>query len=286
MGPGTLRAMGRLTAWTLIAVFASLALAIPAKAAEIPPTAVCSETVTEEIARYVRAGGIGGDREEVRRANNRLADNLAKAGCVSDAGPLRKWAKPDPYSEQCLEAAAAAGKFFRPTALKIRSMKDRLKAKGRQLDARARKLGQRIRQLRRNGAAPKRIEKLQRKRMLLLFKSGILGFREVIEAFEAVQPKAAATTLTVFELISLRCVGGKSYMDVMRDGLPSEEPVARVLHRYRFMINTSIFTTFFDAPITRDSARASGLGDSRVRARADREGKAGDSVVALVALTS
>ena len=69
---------------------------------------------------------------------------------------------------------------------------------------------------------------------------------------------AVATAVTTFELISLRCIGAKSYIAVMASGKKVDEPAARVLGTHRNAVNYSISQVFFGEPSV-----SAGVSDSR-----------------------
>ena len=250
--------MGRLFAGMLVAVFAAFAVAGPAGAAEIPPTAKCQTVLNSAFAKYLATGGLS-DSESVRkRAARKLNRNLYKADCVSDPKPLDEWLKPDPFSPQCRDASAAARSFFAPIGARLERLDQRYKTRERKLKRKALKLASQIRRLRRAGAPPRKLKRLARKRAMFQAKSALLGLILFFDQIEAMQPRSTAVVLTTLELVSLRCIGGRSFQAVTIDREKVDEPAAKVLGRYRRMVAYSYFLLFFFGPGETASASASG----------------------------
>lgn len=249
--------MGKIAAGMLLMLVGMLLYGPGAQAAEIPPTKQCVNTFAKQFGKLVRQGGLDGTKAVKDRVGDRFAENLAKAGCVSDAEPLKDWVAPKPFSEQCIEASRAADAFWKPVSRKVKQLTIRFKARTKQTKARARNIGQRIRQLRQAGASKRRINALERRWVRQLFKSIRITFKYLENTFEAVEPKADATTLTMLELVSLRCIGGKTFNSVLDDEEKPSEPFARVLWRHRLMVSLSLLDSVLSSASGSSSATAS-----------------------------
>lgn len=251
--------MGKLVAGMLMVVLGMTLFAGSAHAAGIPPTKACVKAATKELEKYVNSGGVDGTKSQMSKANDRLVDNLAKADCISDADSLRNWVAPKPDSEQCVAAAAATNAFFKPVSVKVRQLTRRHRARVSDLKSRTRKVTAKLKGLRKSGAPRKQIRRVEMKQLRLLFKKINVNITHYIAVSEAVAPQAVANSVAVFELISLRCIGGKTYITVMRDNEFVDEPAAKVLSNHRNMINFSIqevFTGFGSGNYASASTRA------------------------------
>ena len=237
--------MGKIAAGMLVMLVGMLFYVPGAQAAGIPPTKACVETATKEFDRYVEAGGVFGTKSQMRKANDRLVDSLAKADCISDADSLRNWVAPKPKSEHCVAAVAAADAFFGPLSRKLRSMSTRHRARLDEVKAKRRKVQAKLRVLRNSGASRKRIRRVQNQAIRLMFKKIKADIEYFIGMSEAVEPRAVANSVTVFELISLRCIGGRTFATVMRDNEFVDEPAAKLLRRYKTLVDYSVQEAMF-----------------------------------------
>ncbi len=237
--------MGRLIAGMLVALFATFALAGPARAAEIPPTTTCQKVLVAEFNKYLESGGLFDSKAKEERAGKRMNRNLYKAGCVSDPKPLNDWLKPDPFSQQCLDASSAARSFFAPIGDRLVRLDQRYKARERNLNRKVRKLNSRIRQLRRAGVPARKLKRLTRKRAMLQVSSFVLGLELFLKQVETVSPQSAAVSLSTLELVSLRCIGGRNFRAVTLENEKVGEPAAKALHRYQRVVAYSLFVLFF-----------------------------------------
>ena len=204
----------------LLPVFASAA-----SAAEIPPTAECTSTFKTVIKKVVREDGEPADGE--RRFQRKYAQELFDAGCVSAVEPIVKNLPTQPDSAECRDASAAADEYWSPiearldAAYKAEAVK--LKPAGRKY----RRLTARIKKLREQGGAERKVRRLVAERARVDAKAKKL-IRVTDRRLKPIYVREAyRSTLTLYELLSLRCLNDASLKaDAKPDG-----PAARVLQR-------------------------------------------------------
>ena len=255
--------MGRLIAGMLVAIVAAFVFTAPAGAAEIPPTKECSRTFAKLLGKYMVQSE--GSQAKAKKANRKFANGLAKAGCISDAEPVIDWVKPSPFSEQCVEASKAANEFWKPVTRRFENLAKRQRARERKLNARSRQLTKRIRKLRQAGASEQRIRPLVRRQIQLMVRSLVSGMKLISDQFDAVTPQASATTLTMFELISLRCIGGKTFQSAFTGSGKFKEPAARVIHRHHLMVSFSVLAAMSEDVEGLGFASASSLSEKDLK---------------------
>lgn len=110
--------MKRVLGSSLAVLALMLCLALPAQAAEIPPTPACEATFKELLGQFVDAATPSPTDKQEALAQRALFEGLAAADCASDAKPLYRELRTMPFTEQCIEAAAKAQAFVGPFTAK------------------------------------------------------------------------------------------------------------------------------------------------------------------------
>jgi len=114
--------MKRVLGSSLAGLALMLCLALPAQAAEIPPTPACEATLKESLGKFFGSPPRNPTRKQLALAERALSEGLAAADCVSDAKPLYKELRPMPFTDQCFESAAKAQAFLGPFTAKYRRL--------------------------------------------------------------------------------------------------------------------------------------------------------------------
>lgn len=235
--------MKRLLAGMLVSVFALVGFATPAGAAEIPPTAECTQTFRPLFTEYVKATSDDDSAATAKKAAKKIVGGLADAGCVSDAAPLLKEMPVKPFTQTCVDAAEASRRFWAPTTRQLSSMLRRYNRRSAPLEARIRKLQRKIRKLREGGASKQRIRKIERVRNAVSRRASRLGSSFDRRIFRLIRPHQFQTSLMIYELVSRRCTAG--YVLFSEEGEPG--PVARVMERHGLTIFISMIGAYESA---------------------------------------
>ena len=233
--------MKRLLLGSLLGLVISFNAASPAGAAEIPPveipaTEACQAKFKTVFANFYEEINEGVTDPEERRAERKYLEELEAAGCVSDIEPLLKPMKTKPGTSECASAAAAAQAFWAPLTKRMNVVTRNFQRKVyRPYKKRLNRIVRERRRLEEAGASKQRIDRLRRKesRLSRKFYPREQGYEQRIEKIAA--PDAHATMLTLYELISLRCVGQLTF-DF--DSTP-KNPASRAYKRNESLIWTS-----------------------------------------------
>lgn len=231
--------MGRLLAGTLITVLVAFAFAGPARAAEIPPTAECTK-----LYKKLSKGALNSDSSE--KQTRKGLRELVDADCISDPEPLLKRTTPKPFSEQCVDGARAANRFWQPATKQIRTLNRGYAARSRALNKPVKRLSRKLRAARKAGASRKQLRRLQRKKLRAEIRAGKAMLRHVKSLTKVVRPTAYPSMLIVAELISRRCIGQNALNAALLEGEVPEQPVAQAFRRNVWMIWMSALTVAFD----------------------------------------
>ena len=201
------------------------AFASAASAAEIPPTAECTSTFKTVIKKVVREGGEPEDGE--RRFQRKYAQELFDAGCVSAVEPIVKNLPTKPDSAECRDASAAADDYWSPIEERLDSAYKAEAVRLKPATRKYRRLTARIKKLREQGGAEKKVKRLIAERARVTAKAKKL-IRATDRRLKPIYVREAyRSTLTLYELLSLRCLNDASLKpDAKPDG-----PAARVLQR-------------------------------------------------------
>lgn len=201
----------------LLAVVFALGLPLAfnplAGAAEIPPTAECTElmrTLTIENAKEL-SGNI--KPKQARKANLKMLKELKAAGCISAVKPLLKTMKPSPDTQECADAALAAEDFWKPTSESLRVIQKEYFKYERPFRKKRNAIRRQILKLKRADGSKKRIGQLRRERSRAWkkFNRDTRGLNR--QMLKLVKPQAYETSLILTELFAMRCVNTKVFRE-------------------------------------------------------------------------
>ena len=230
-------------------------VAVPnAGAAEIPPTATCVKTSKKLFRQYFEKLKKDDSDKATKKADSELAQSLFDAGCVSDVEPLLKPMAPKPFSKQCVAAAKAADGYLTPASARFTKTARRFEKRLKPFSRRINRLDRQIRKLRSQGASPRRIRSVARVRKAVIKRRTRVSRQTTKQLFRFLERETFPTLLTLYELISLRCLDPE--LDYVLEN-EQKGPAARVAHKNGGLIYMSAIYLFIRYHIFEEASSAS-----------------------------
>lgn len=223
-------------------VLAALALTFfvtsTASAVEIPPTPECVAKVKAGMKDSFKEYS-GKTKKEKAELDRQFAEDLAAAGCVSDAKPLYVNMPARPFTEQCAEAAADAQVYFDSAANRLKAVGKPFAKVERPFRRQWKSLTRRIKRLE-SQDRPRQAASLKRERRHLkqAFQAKVRKYMK--KTGPLIADFAYKSILIVSEFMSIRCIPLKTDYEFKIGG-----PAERVFRKNAVPIFGAMLYLFF-----------------------------------------